>query len=177
MSRISPQLRFCATALLILVAPALIAADSTPPSPKIQQRIDALLKHRLRPQALPVNPPNPFQVTGGVRRESAADESVSKPPVASEPVVSSPPTGELQPKDLANVTAAEVLIACATRLKLGGVIILKEQLQIVVNGTPRKEGDVVAADWNGSIVYLRIARLLPGQLVLRYDEAEATLKF
>jgi hypothetical protein len=73
--------------------------------------------------------------------------------------------------------ASEILITCASRLKLGGVIILKDQIQIVVNGVPRKEGDTVAADWNNSIVYLKIAKLLPGQMVLRYGEAEATVRF
>jgi hypothetical protein len=172
MSRTSPKLPLCAAALLVFIVPGLVAAGDTPPSPKIQHRIDALLKHRLKPEALPVNPPNPFQVTVGALRERSPDDSVSKPAIANEPGA-----GEVQPKDVTNVSPAEVLIACATRLKLGGIIMLKEQLQIVVNGSPRKEGDVVAADWNNTIVYLRIARLLPGQLVLRYGEAETTVKF
>ena len=68
-------------------------------------------------------------------------------------------------------------MGCATRLKLGGVIVLREQIQIVVNGVPRKEGDLIAAEWNNTIINLRISRLLPGYMVLRYGEAEATVKF
>jgi hypothetical protein len=178
MSHPSPKLPLRAAALLVFIVPGgLVAAGDTPPSPKIQHRIDALLKHRLKPEALPINPPNPFQVTVGAKREGP-DDLVSKPATSNESAtLSLPAAGEVQPKDVANASPAEVLIACASRLKLGGIIMLKEQLQIVVNGSPRKEGDVVAADWNNTIVYLRIVRLLPGQLVLRYREAETTVKF
>lgn len=169
-----------AVATLLLSHVAVIAA--APPADtatrNLQQRIDALLKQRLKPEPLPVTPPNPFQVTGGAKRETSPDDA---PPRAAPPAerggAASVTTAEGPAKDLANVNPSEVLIACATKLKLGGVLILKEQLQIVVNGTPRKEGDVIPADWNNSIIYLRVARLLPGQLVLRYGEAEVTMKF
>jgi hypothetical protein len=157
------------------------AAASSPASssaPTLQQRIDALLKFRLKPEPLPVNPPNPFQMTGGAKRESGAgpEDVAAKPATQEEIAAAATAVGESAAKELAG-NASEVLITCASRLKLGGVIILKDQIQIVVNGVPRKEGDTVAADWNNTIVYLKVAKLLPGQLVLRYGEAEATLKF
>src|SRR5262249_14769429 len=58
-------------------APAPAAAAPTP-SATIQQRIDALLKRRLRPEPLPVNLPNPFQMSGGIVREGAAEELAAR---------------------------------------------------------------------------------------------------
>lgn len=153
-------------------------AAATPSSTSIQQRIDALLKHRLKPEPLPVNPPNPFQMIGGAsKREGGAEETSAKPSAREDAPPAAAPAADNVAKELAGSGASEVLITCASRLKLGGVIILKDQIQIVVNGVPRKEGDTVAAEWNNAIVYLKISKLLPGQLVLRYGEAEATLKF
>jgi hypothetical protein len=172
----------CAVLLVLaLGAPCAAQAASPPSSASIQQRIDALLKHRLKPEPLPVTPPNPFQMTGGAKRETGASAGAeeilaAKPSAREEVLTGTAPSAENAVKEPAG-GASEILITCASRLKLGGVIILKDQIQIVVNGVPRKEGDTVAADWNNGIVYLKIAKLLPGQLVLRYQDAEATLKF
>jgi len=163
---------------LVLLAlgscPALRAATA---STSLQQRIDALLKNRLKPEPLPINPPNPFQMTGIARRESGEESAPRSVAPRDDIVAIAPPPSDNVSKELAATQQSETLISCATHLKLGGVIILKDQIQIVVNGVPRKEGDSVAADWNNSIVYLKIARLLPGQMVLRYGDAEATVKF
>jgi hypothetical protein len=161
--------------VLVTGALGLCPASATTPSPAIQKRIDALLKHRLKPEALPVNPPNPFQMTSGPKRELAPDELSARPAISDD--VAAPASTEGQVKELAATSQAEVLVSCATRLKLGGIIIIKEQIQIVINGVPRKEGDAVSAEWNNNIVQLRVARLVPGHLVLRYGEAEATIKF
>src|SRR5437868_1296145 len=56
------------------------SSHTAAPSPIIQQRIDALLKHRLKPEPLPTDPPNPFQVTSGSStRDLAADGVAVKP--------------------------------------------------------------------------------------------------
>ena len=162
--------------VLGLAALGLSAVPATAPSPSIQSRIDALLKQRLKPEPLPVNPPNPFQLVSGARRDSAPEDFSSKPAVLDESVATTPTIGD-PGRETSGPSQSEVLISCATRLKLGGIIVLKDQIQIVVNGVPRKEGDAVAADWNNTIVYLKISRLLPGYMVLRYGEAEATVKF
>jgi hypothetical protein len=145
-------------------------------SPTLQQRIDALLKRRLKPEPLPVTPPNPFQPTGETRRDAAWDDVASKPAVTEDAGAAG---GQLAAVGSAanGATASEILISCATKLKVGGVVVVKNQIQIVVNGITRKEGDNVAADWNNTIVQLKIARLLPGQMVLRYGDAEAVVKF
>jgi hypothetical protein len=177
MSRTPQKTPFRFPVLLGLAALGLAPTPGAEPSPTIQFRIDALLKHRLKPEPLPVNPPNPFQMISGSRREFSPEDLGSKPAVSDELVASSAPSEQAPPKELAGNSQAEVLIGSATKLKLGGIIILKDQLQIVVNGVPRKEGDSIAADWNNTIVYFKIARLLPGHMVLRYGDAEATVKF
>lgn len=153
------------------------SGNATLPSPALQHRIDVLLKHRLKPEPLPVNPPNPFQMQSNAR--FSAEELGSKPAVTDESATPGSPTpaDPTQAREISGASHSEVLISCATRLKLGGIIVLKEQIQIVVNGVPRREGEMIAADWNNTIIYLRIARLLPGHMVLRYGDAEATVKF
>jgi hypothetical protein len=168
--------KFRSCLVAAMVAGSVIAAEQ--PSAALQQRIDALLKHRLKPDALPINPPNPFQMTGVAKRESTSSEDASARAALREDAAALVNgVAENQSKELAASQQSEVLISCATHLKLGGVIILKDQLQIVVNGVPRKEGDAIVADWNNTMVQLKIVRLLPGQMVLRYGEAEATVKF
>lgn len=158
------------TAALTFAAAALVAVRAAPvpaASPPLQRKIDALLQRRAHPEPLPITLPNPFQVNTGLRRDDLAPGTGPEAPAAASPA--SGPEGE--------ATDIEVLTAVAGRLKVGGVIVLKDRLQVVVNGTPRKEGDVIAADWNATLIHVRIARLLPGQLVLRYGKAEVTLKF
>ena len=70
------------------------AVPATAPSPSIQSRIDALLKQRLKPEPLPVNPPNPFQLVSGARRESAPEDFSSKPAVLDESVANTPTIGD-----------------------------------------------------------------------------------
>lgn len=163
--------------VLCLLVGAMPGAWSATVSTPLQQRIDALLKQRLKPEPLPITPPNPFQMTGSVKRESAQDDTPAKPTPRDDVTPAPIAASDNQAKELAANQQSEVLISCATRLKLGGVIILKDQIQIVVNGVPRREGDTVAADWNNAVVYLKITRLLPGQMVLKYGDAEATVKF
>ncbi len=178
MTRLTPTVFLALATLAGVAAWAATTGNATLPSPTVQQRIDALLKHRLKPEPLPVTPPNPFQTQGTARLST--DELASKPAVADEgptPATGPGTSDPTQPRETPGASHSEVLIGCAQRLKLGGIIVLKEQIQIVVNGVPRKEGDMIAADWNNTIVYLRIARLLPGHMVLRYGDAEATMKF
>jgi hypothetical protein len=163
-----------ATGLLGVVFAGTPAAVPPPAaSSTIQHRIDALLKRRQRPEPLPVNLPNPFQMSSGVIREVASEEIAARA------------TGDIDGAAIANAAnqsrvsanPVEVLASVSARFKIGGVIALKDQLQVVINGVPRKEGDAVAADWNGALLYVKILRLSAGQIVLRYGEAEITMKF
>lgn len=168
--------------LLALLAVAALCAAPAPkpplpagPSPTIVRQIDALLKHRLQPEPLPVEPPNPFVVTGGGIRDSVVEGGRVRPSLAVENLsasASANPDREAVPAN-----NADILAACAGKLRVGGMIRLKDQIQIVIDNAARKEGDFLTVQWAGAPVHLRIVRLLSDQFVLRYQDAELTLRY
>jgi hypothetical protein len=165
---------FAACALSVAFAGA--AAPATPPpSSAIQQRIDALLKRRLRPEPLPVNLPNPFQMSSGIVREASPEEAAARSAAEVDGVALANAVNQGRVAAVAN--PVEVLAAVSSRFKIGGIITLKDQLQVVINGMPRREGDSVAADLNGALIFVKIVRLTPGQMSLRYGDAEIAMKF
>lgn len=169
-----PSHFFSALIAFLLPVAAFSAAPEKglPTGVQIQQRIDTLLKHRIRPEPLPVDLPNPFQVfTGGIRdaaTESAGVKSVGKDEAdaAAKAAAALPPP-----------TNAEILVDCASRLKIGGIIIANGQRQILINGILRKEGDLVAAEGSNTTVQLRILRFVSGQVFLTYRNEETSVKF
>ena len=169
MSLKSPTLPLAVLALFAVAFGPSSAHAAAPASPKVQQRIDALLKRRLKPEALPVDLPNPFQViTGnGNLRDFSQDDSNSK---------GSDDNGG-GASGAAVASNVDILSSAVARLKFGGIIVLKDQSKIVINGVSRKEGDMLPADWNNTVVYLKIGRLRPGEVILQYGDASATLKF
>jgi hypothetical protein len=147
----------------------------TNPSPAIQQRIDALLKNRIRPEPLPVDPPNPFQMVSGGVRDISTDGGSTKTKASGEDTANAPAT--YPTADAPGTSSAEVLAGCVSRLKIGGIIRIRDQIQIVINDIPRKEGDVIMMDWNSAPVQLRVVRVQANQLTLRYGEADVILKY
>ncbi len=167
-----------------------LAAGFLPPrargaaaSPVLRAQIDALLKARQWPEPLPIDPPSPFVVINDSGRNLLA----AAPGRSPAPTSASRSGDEPRPADFirtpapaadaVQLTAAEILGNTAGRLKLGGVMQLKDQMQIVVNDLPRREGDFVTVLWNNATYALRIIRVQPGLLVLRYEGAEMTLRF
>lgn len=167
---------FAALLTATLLGAASLHAAGTP-SPQIQQRIDALLKRRLTPVALPIDLPNPFQVITGGPSAPAPDDAISKFPTAEEVAAGISASGETKSSGSAGPSNVDVLSAIVSRLKFGGIIVLKDQTKVVINGVPRREGDMMPADWNNAVVYLKVVKLLPDQVVLRYVDVDATLKF
>jgi hypothetical protein len=170
--------RRCAAPFLLAAALGFLAASAaaTPVTPTLQHRIDVLLKRRLSPEPLPSDLPNPFQVVKGSIRENLSDDIVSRQPALDGVMEVTRASETSQPRAAVVTSNTEVLAGAAAKLKVGGIIILKDQIQVVINGMPRKEGDLVAADWNNNLVYLRVLRLFTGEMVLSYADAEITLK-
>lgn len=169
-----------------------LAAGFLPPrargaaaSPVLRAQIDALLKARQWPEPMPIDPPSPFVVINDSARNLLAASTGRSPAPTSSSVARS--GDEARPADFirtpapaadaVQLSAAEILGNTAARLKLGGVMQLKDQMQIVVNDLPRREGDFVTVLWNNATYALRIIRVQPGLLVLRYEGAEMTLRF
>lgn len=161
---------------LILVAVALAAvslglpvAHAAKQTLTIQQRIDALLKRRLNPEPLPVELPNPFQMSATGNSDAAEGAAKEETDKLHQTIAAS------QGTPTSNST--QVLTECASHLKIGGIAVVNGQTQIAINNILRKEGDVVMAEWNNSLVQIVVVRFLAGKIVLRYQDAETTLKF
>lgn len=169
--------------LVVLVAAILGAAPATKPpppagpSPAIVRQIDALLKHRLQPEPLPLDPPNPFVVTGGGIRDSVVEGGRVRPSLAVENLPAGATANANPDREAVPANNADILAACAGKLRVGGMIRLKDQIQIVIDNAARKEGDFLTVQWGGAPVHLRIVRILSDQFVLRYQDAELTLRF
>ncbi|MES2693527.1 MAG: hypothetical protein V4773_08645 [Verrucomicrobiota bacterium] len=158
--------------LTTLVAAALcrpaIAADTA--SPAITRQIDALLKHRLRPEPLPLDLPNPFVLTG-VTTTQRARPTVVENGARIEDAAASPN------REATQVNHSEILADCAARLRIGGTIRLKDHVQIVINDTPRKEGDFLYVPYQATRIPMEIVRIMNDRIVLRYMGAEISVKF
>jgi hypothetical protein len=88
---------------------------------------------------------------------------VSDPPVKNgeEPVINSD---------------ADILAHHILSLKIGGIIQLNGELKIIINQSPRKEGDLVFMDKKDSAIYLRVVRITPVELTLGFNDAVQTVR-
>lgn len=163
-SRHAPSRRGVASRLaLVLAVGAFVAAIASPDAPKpgrTKQRIDLLLGRRLHPQALPIELPNPFTAASGGLALPAETKKPDEPAAAGRPP-----------------TNGEILARTVATLKIGGVIRLKDQTQIIINELPRREGEFFFVEAGGGTIYLRVVRIAPGQVTIGYQDAEQTLKF
>jgi hypothetical protein len=166
-----------AGALLLVASPGVAAAPAATSGPTIQERLDALLKHRIKPEPLPVDLPNPFLVLSGGIRESGAEAAKSRLAHGKEAAAGAAASDATAPAASLPPSNAEILSDCTTRLKIGGIIVVNGQAQISINGILRKEGDLIAVEWNHSSVPVRLVRFVSGQVVFRYRDAEMTVKF
>jgi hypothetical protein len=168
---------------LLIVAGIFLAvrAATTAPSKAalqsqhIKETIDALFKHRLKPEPLPVTLPNPFVVISGVISAKRADGSESDPAATADGEAhdgtSATRTGDNPP-----ASDAEALARHIASLKIGGALQLNGQLQLIINQAPRKEGDLIFLDNKNAVTYLRLIRLTPTELTLGFNEAVQTIR-
>jgi hypothetical protein len=178
MSPLSCRFLVFATGLLLSAATVAAApAPSVPASPKAtdrfertKERIDALLKNRLKPVPLPANPPNPFLLTEAASTTtpgSATDHGTEPAPHDGATVF--------------DVTAphndAEFLAFYAGTLKISGTVQLNGRPQLIINQSPYKEGDLILLRNKEASIYLKVVRIAPGELTLGYNGVEQTLPF
>jgi hypothetical protein len=140
----------------------------------IRQRIDALLKRRQQPEPLPAEAPNPFALQANIPtvpnlgRESAAAAGGAEP---------APVIVAQSDEELVTSNTAELLARFASRLRITGMIRLKDQVHIIINETPWKEGDYLIINQGRRIFRLQVMRIQTGQLTLRLEDAELMLRF
>src|SRR5262245_21462409 len=126
MNRRAPTLYLLsAAALLAATAPAAKSSRTAPaPEPRVSigQHIDALLRTRLRPHPLPLDPPNPFALPGAARRDNnPSAQSTTEPPALA--------SDGNRPNAARAATSAEILADCASRLRIGGLLRFNDQVQ------------------------------------------------
>jgi hypothetical protein len=161
----------------LFAAPAKAPTPPATPSPAIVRQIDALLKHRLRPDPLPIDPPNPFVVSGGGIRDSIIEGGRVRSTMRVEAMTENAQPDANPNREAVPASNADVLAACASRLRIGGMIQMKDQTQVVINDAPRKEGDFLTVQWNNAPVHLRVVRVNRESFVIRYMDAELTLRY
>jgi len=172
-------MRPCTHLLFLLAASGALAspgaATKAPTtSDRLKQRIEILLQHRMRPDALPVILPNPFEVVSGGAVAGRPDGP--DPGATDNAEVAKALTGKLA-DELPPGSSSEALARCVAKLRIGGTVTLKGQLQIIINDYPRKEGDTVVLDRNNAMTYLQVVKVAPGALTLRLNEATQTIRF
>ena len=72
---------------------------------------------------------------------------------------------------------AEQLARLASRLRITGLIRIKEQLHVIINDSPWKEGDYIAMESGSGLLQLQVLRIQAGQLTLRLEDAELVMRF
>lgn len=143
----------------------------------IRQRIDALLQRRQKPEPLPVDPPNPFALAAGMSGGAAPVREPGSPgPGPAVPTAPAPVPVRAEEEE-GSANTAELLARVASRLRITGLIRLKDQLHIIINDNPWKEGDSLVINQGARILRLQVTRIQPGQLTLRLEDAELVLRF
>ena len=166
------------TGMMLALLGALVAADqprsaAAKESQLMRQRIDALLKPRRSPVPMPLEPPNPFVQTTAPGVSGAASGANALAGGNPNPALERP----APVRDDANATSTELLARFASRLKITGLIRLKDQVHVIINDSPWREGDFIIVDRGARIIQLQVVRIQPGLLTLRLDEAELVLRF
>jgi hypothetical protein len=153
--------------LLAIVAAAATPPPSPIPPPSIAEQLERLLNRRLKPEPLPLDLPNPFVMLAKEPRDSMITQPVA--------IADAPPADAIEAiRPVANV---DVLADAISRMHFGGVIRMKDQVQILINDTPRKEGYTFKMPWNNAQIIIRVQRISPADVVLRYLDVEATVRF
>lgn len=165
--KLSLRLLSLLSASLLLAAGLLDAATPTPMPGKgrLTDRIDALLRPRLQPAALPLVLPNPFTVVrGSAEREDPATTSATSASTIATNVDSTP------------LTDTELLERAISRLRIGGIVEVGGITKIILNATPYREGEGLTFEDKGKTLYLQVLRLTPTDLTLGYNDASQVVR-
>jgi hypothetical protein len=150
-------------AALLLAVPAAAQAPRTEPRKsdpfdRTVDRINALLAHRLAPPAFEPARFNPF-LTGPLAGSTPRlpDGGGTEPPPAD--------------------SDDTVLRQLAPTLRITGSFSREDRNYVVIDGTPRREGDMIILRHRGATVNIRIRTIDGNRIVLGLNAAEFTLRF
>lgn len=120
-------------------------------------RIDALLDMRLKPVALPANPPNPFY-------QAPVEVIGQETTPANDPA-------EVAVPEAADISDIDTLRKYSTTLKVGGVITRNNTLYLTLNNTTCKVGDIITVGSKDRPVYLKLLNLSLSEFTLGLNDA------
>ncbi len=156
---------FIALLVLASLLPALQAAADR--FDRTKAHLDALLNHRLKPEALPAKPANPFLFTGGSGGTAILTPVERGGPVA--PVIPEPTANSLSDDD-------QILAFCVSKLRIGGQVQRGGRAHLLINSATYKEADLIPVRANAETVYyVKIVRIAPGEVVFGYNDVVVTL--
>ena len=160
--------------LLLSLLPAVLCLGAAPDRfERTKARIDALLSQRLKPDALPAKPANPFLFTGALFAVTNSGPAGPAGPTtpAKPPVTTSPDT-----TPNAVMTDEQILAFCVTRIRIGGQVMRGERTHLLINSATYKDGDLIPVRANAETVYyVKIVRIAPTEVVFGYNEVFVTL--
>ena len=180
----------CLTAGILLAATSLSAAAPVTPAnatpvggavaavktvdrfERTKQRIDALLKRRITPEALPAILPNPFQLS----EETPVASSTHVPGAVEQQVVVQPkvdvPAEFLQPG-----SDEETLSRYLPTLRISGTGQLNGRAYLIINSTPYREGDRILVSNKAAQIYFQVLHIAVGEVTFGLNDAQQVLKF
>jgi hypothetical protein len=136
---------------------------------RTKARIDALLNPRLKPDALPAKPANPFLFTGTGALFAVASGGPTVPAKAPVAVTPDTPTNTVMTDD-------QILAFCVSRIRIGGQVMRGERTHLLINSATYKDGDLIPVRANAETVYyVKIVRIAPGEVVFGYNDVFVTL--
>jgi hypothetical protein len=162
MKRPLTAVHFLAFALRAVAQPAPAQAPGKPSEQadyfaKVVGYAQRLLAQHVNPPPLPRPLPNPFREPGFVDPEAIASAGGDLPV----PVLSG--------SALLNKLTAE--------LRVSGMVTIGERRALVINGTPRREGETITVKSGAATYYLLFKTLGNGTAVFSMDGAESTIRF
>jgi len=159
--------------LLSALVPCVLCLGAAPDRfERTKARIDALLNQRLKPDALPAKPANPFLFTGAGALFAVTSSGPAVPAGPAKPTVSTTP--DTVPN--AVMTDEQILAFCVTRIRIGGQVLRGERTHLLINSATYKDGDLIPVRANAETVYyVKIVRIAPGEVVFGYNEVFVTL--
>jgi len=154
--------------LVLLALAGLLSGLQAAPAPdrfdRTKAHIDALLNPRLKPEALPTKPANPFLYSGpGV--------ALAGPPGGGPviPAIPEPTANTLADDD-------QILAFCLSRIRIGGQVQRGGRAHLLINSNTYKETDLIPVRGNTDVVYyVRVVRISPSEVVFGYNDAVLSL--
>jgi hypothetical protein len=132
---------------------------------RTKAHIDALLSHRLKPEALPAKPANPFLFSAPGSTLIATPGGIG--PVT--PVIPEPTANTLADDD-------QILAFCVSRLRITGQVQRGGRTLLLINSNAYSESDLVPVRSSADVVYyVKIVRIAPGEVVFGYNEVVLSL--